>query len=175
MKKALPTVIAVVIVIILTVFGARFAATAAISTKEVLPTYAKVTSSLNGFDPYYFYGIYSDRFGKDYDSLIIKWQDEDGDSSFDVLIDYVFETFVENNVSYYYGKNGLAIIYPESDICKLYIFNEEDREDSKIHFARKDRSSYKHLVVLDSFDEFTPYERKILINVLSDIEKGYDF
>lgn len=72
-------------------------------------------------------------------------------------IDFAFE----NSNLYFYAKDGFAIIYPESNLCKLFIPDTEIRIETI-----NSNPENKLIVYLDSFEEYTEYEQKMLNNLV---------
>lgn len=70
--------------------------------------------------------------------------------------EYVFE----NEALYFYSDDGYAIVYPENNLCKIYLFPGQDRV-SKI-LASPEYPKNKLIVYLDSFDEYTEHEKTVL-------------
>lgn len=68
-------------------------------------------------------------------------------------IDFEFE----NSNLYLYAKDGFAVVYPESNLCKLFIPDTE----TKIETINSNPEN-KLIVYLDSFEEYTEYEQKML-------------
>lgn len=69
---------------------------------------------------------------------------------------------VENSNLYFYAEEGFAVVYAESNLCKLYIPDSKKRTETM-----NDNSKNKLIVYLDSFEEFTDYEQKMLNRVVA--------
>ena len=74
--------------------------------------------------------------------------------------EYIFE----NEALYFYSNDGYVIVYPENNLCKVYLFPEQDSV-SKI-VASPEYPKNKLIVYLDSFDEYTEYEKTALNNLV---------
>lgn len=82
----------------------------------------------------------------------------------------------ENEIFYGYFQDGYAIVYPESNLCKVLRVSRSDYPEGRsVDYEENPDGSYtvkkveiesglqKHLIVyIDSFEEFTPYEQKML-------------
>lgn len=75
-------------------------------------------------------------------------------------IQYVFE----NGVFYFYSEDGYATVYPESNLCKVYLVPQEQKTE-KVEFS-EEYPSNKLVVYLDFFDEFTRDEQRMLNHLL---------
>lgn len=94
---------------------------------------------------------------------------------YDIILDYIYEYKFENEILYCYSADGYAIIYPESNICKVLITLPDPRMEHDYKASRVEEDDYriskvsvekypenKLIVYLDSFDEYTAYEQKML-------------
>ena len=77
-------------------------------------------------------------------------------------IDFDFE----NSNLYFYAQDGFAVIYPESNLCKLFIPDSEKRIETI-----NDNPENKLIVYLDSFEEYTEYEQKMLNKLIAKHEQ----
>ncbi len=132
--------------------------------------------------------LYGNHYGRDYgghvgdgkflmmhiagvDQLMIA---EDPDSLHTIL-DFEYKHKFDGNDLYFYSADGYAVVYAKSNLCKVFItdFPEELITEDVLNFStRKEENNYridelvgekfKCIIYLDSFDEFTDYEQKIL-------------
>ncbi len=72
-------------------------------------------------------------------------------------IDFKFE----NSNLYFYAEDGFAVVYPESNLCKLFIPDAVIRTETI-----NSNPENKLIVYLDSFDEFTKHEQEMLNGVI---------
>lgn len=93
-----------------------------------------------------------------------------------IILDYVHEYEFENENLYCYAEDGYAVVYPESNLCKVLITAPADLSlDGITDSGRLESENYriskvsadklpesKFVIYLDSYDEFTEYEQKIL-------------
>lgn len=99
----------------------------------------------------------------------------DGKGAYEIVLDYVHEYKFENEILYCYAEDGYAIVYPESNLCKVLVTPPENLSLDGIRSGRIESNNYcinkisrddfhenKLVVYLDSFDEFTEYEQKML-------------
>ncbi|MBE6680890.1 MAG: hypothetical protein E7600_01215 [Ruminococcaceae bacterium] len=99
---------------------------------------------------------------------------EDPDSLHTIL-DYEYEHKYDGNDLYFYSADGYAVVYAKSNLCKVLItdFPEElvtevdvkysiRTEENNYRIAELVGEEYKCIIYLDSYDEFTEYEQKIL-------------
>ena len=99
------------------------------------------------------------------------------DASHETILSCLTNFDFENEILYCYAEDGYAIVYPESNLCKAFITPPSNPEYEGLHwsFLRDEKNNYciprlsqdKHLenkfvVYLNSFDEFTEYEQKML-------------
>lgn len=99
------------------------------------------------------------------------------DASHETILSCVKNTAFENEILYCHAEDGYAIVYPESNLCKAFITPPSNPKFEALHwrYSRDEKNNYciprlspdKHLenkfvVYLDSFDEFTEYEQKML-------------
>lgn len=131
---------------------------------------------------------YGNHYGKDYgghvgdgkflmmrfagvDTLMIA---EDPDSLHTIL-SFEYKHKFDGNDLYFYSADGYAVVYAKSNMCKVFITDfpaELVTEDVLDFSTRKKENNYridklvgeefKCIIYLDSFDEFTDYEQKIL-------------
>ncbi len=66
----------------------------------------------------------------------------------------------ENDALYFYSDDGFVIVYPENNMCKVYLLPEQNSV-SKIT-ASPEYPKNKLIVYLDSFDEYTNHEKAVL-------------
>ena len=99
------------------------------------------------------------------------------DASNETILSCVINFDFENEILYCYAEDGYAIVYPESNLCKAFITPPSNPEYEGLHwyFLRDEKNNYcipkllldkhpenKFVVYLDTFDEFTEYEQKML-------------
>lgn len=91
------------------------------------------------------------------------------------VLDNVYKYKFDDDDLFVYAADGYAVVYAKSNLCKVFItdppLEEVTGEDPKIT-GRSPENNYrirelvgdefKCIVYLDSFDEFTDYEQKIL-------------
>lgn len=90
-----------------------------------------------------------------------------------IVLNCMYDRFFENGILYFYSVDGYAIVYPESNICKVYITSPP--KETGIKLSRLENNNYeimkltadtypiyKHIVYMDNFEEFTSYEQKML-------------
>ena len=75
-------------------------------------------------------------------------------------IQYVFE----DGVLYFYSDDGYATVYPESNLCKVYLVPQEQKTE-KVEFS-EEYPLNKLVIYLDFFDEFTRDEQRMLNHLL---------
>ncbi len=99
-----------------------------------------------------------------------------------ILHDEIAHKF-ENEIFYGYFEDGYAIVYPESNLCKVLRVSRSDYPEGRsVDYEENPDGSYtvkkveiesglqKHLIVyIDSFEEFTPYEQRMLEGLVTDI------
>ena len=97
-----------------------------------------------------------------------------GKGEYDIILDYVHKYKFENENLYCYAEDGYAVVYPESNLCKVFVTPPKDMTlDGVIYRASEEEYKIseiipsefpenKFVIYLDSFDEFTPYEQKML-------------
>ena len=97
-----------------------------------------------------------------------------GPGTYEILLDYMLKHKVENEIFYCYADDGFAVVYPESNLCKVFItpptrylddasFSRIESNEYRVRKVEADDFPENKLVVyLDSFDEFTEYEQKML-------------
>lgn len=107
----------------------------------------------------------------DVDELLIA----ESPDSFGVILTREYKHKFDGNDLYFYSADGYAVVYAKSNLCKVFItdppLEEVTGEDPKIS-GRSPENNYriselvgdefKCIVYLDSFNEFTDYEQKIL-------------
>ena len=86
--------------------------------------------------------------------LIIQY---DKDKSAVILVGTTDRTWVDDAM-YCSCPDGYAIVYPESNICKVYLHPLAKASYSAV----SDEGTNGAVIYLDSFEEFTPYEQKVL-------------
>lgn len=117
-------------------------------------------------------------FSIGYDSLVpYLIINHKNDASHETILSCVTNFAFENEILYCYAEDGYAIVYPESNLCKAFITppKNPEREGLHLEFLRNETNHYcipklsldkhpenKSVVYLDSFDEFTEYEQKML-------------
>ena len=132
--------------------------------------------------------LYGDHFGRDFggyvgDGKYMMMYCAGGEdlyinnspSDSDILLMGEYDHFYDNNNLYYYSVDGYAIIYAESNICKVFITDPEPEviEKGSMRFGyRKKENNYRIeelagdefnlIVYLNSFDEYTEQEQKML-------------
>ena len=98
-------------------------------------------------------------------------------TSHETILSCVTSFDFENEILYCYAQDGYAIVYPESNLCKVFITPPSNPEYKGLHwdFLRNEDNNFcipklpldkhpenKFVIYLDSFDEFTEYEQKML-------------
>ncbi len=73
--------------------------------------------------------------------------------------------FVEDETFCFCSNDGYAIIYPENNMCKVYIASQNSNDPVKKLISSEEYNLNKLIVYLDSFDEFTDYEKKLLLSM----------
>ncbi len=69
-----------------------------------------------------------------------------------------------DGILYFYSEDGDAVVYPESNLCKVYLIPREHKTE-----RIEPSSEYplnKLIVYLDYFDEFTQHEQDIQTHLL---------
>lgn len=103
----------------------------------------------------------------------------------EVLLEKISHKF-ENQIFYGYFKDGFAIVYPESNLCKVLRVSRPDYYEGRSfdydtcedgsYIIRKaepeDESKKKFIIYLDSFDEYTEYEQKMLNSLVEKSKEG---
>lgn len=69
------------------------------------------------------------------------------------VLSYEYNHIFDDNDLYYYAESGYAVVYAKSNLCKVLLNDPIDKLEG---------DEYRCIVYLDSFDEFTPYEQKML-------------
>lgn len=119
--------------------------------------------------------------------LNMRYENDAGISQVFTLLHKEIEHKFENEIFYGYFKEGFAIVYPESNLCKVlrvsidkserevgHFYEYESLEDGRYIIRRSDdiESDKKKLIVyVDAFEEFTPYEQKILNSLVEKHDK----
>ena len=102
----------------------------------------------------------------------------------EVLLEKISHKF-ENQIFYGYFKDGFAIVYPESNLCKVLrvsrpdyyegrSFDYDTCEDGSYIIKKaepEDESKKKFIIYLDSFDEYTEYVQKMLNSLVEKSKK----
>lgn len=111
---------------------------------------------------------------------------EDPDSLHTIL-DFEYKHKFDGHDLYFYSADGYAVVYAKSNLCKVFITDfpkelvtEYDvkysirKEENNYRISELVGEEYKCIIYLDSFDEFTEYEQKILKELKGkhDIEDG---
>ena len=99
------------------------------------------------------------------------------DASNETILSCVIDFTFENEILYCYAEDGYAIVYPESNLCKVFITPPSNPDYEGLHwsFLRNEKNNFciprlypdkklenKYVIYLEVFDEFTEYEQKIL-------------
>ena len=119
-----------------------------------------------------------------YDLRIRDTENKHGLYGEDILSEKISHKF-ENQIFYGYFKDGFAIVYPESNLCKVLRVSRPDYYEGRSvdydtcedgsYIIRKaepqDESKKKFIIYLDSFDEYTEYEQKMLNSLVEKSEK----
>ena len=89
-----------------------------------------------------------------------------------ILLDSTGYKF-KDGVLYFCSEEGYAVVYPENNLCKMLIFPEEYGE---IRIVVSEEYPLNELVVyLDSFEEYTEYEQKMLNKINETYKKRQKF
>jgi hypothetical protein len=96
-------------------------------------------------------------------------------SDYQIILDYIHDYIFENEILYCYAEDGYAVVYPESNLCKVFITAPTNLSLDGITSGRLESEDYriskvsvdklpecKFVIYLDSFDEFTEYEQNML-------------
>lgn len=145
--------------------------------------------------------LYGNHYGRDYGGhvgdgkfLMMRFADdkqlliaEDHDSLHTILT-YEYNHKFDGNDLYFYSADGYAVVYAKSNLCKVFItdFPKELVTEYDLKYSiRKEENNYridklvgeefKCIIYLDSFDEFTNYEQKILKGLKESVEKEEKF
>lgn len=131
---------------------------------------------------------YGNHYGRDYGGhvgdgkfFMMRFADVDelliaeSPDSFRVILTREYKHKFDGNDLYFYSADGYAVVYAKSNLCKVLItdFPKELVTEDELKFStRKEENNYriselvgdefKCIVYLDSFNEFTDYEQKIL-------------
>lgn len=131
---------------------------------------------------------YGNHYGRDYGGhvgdgkfFMMRFADVDelliaeSPDSFGVILTREYKHKFDGNDLYFYSADGYAVVYAKSNLCKVFItdppLEEVTGEDPKISGRSPDNNyriselvgdEFKCIVYLDSFNEFTDYEQKIL-------------
>ena len=119
-----------------------------------------------------------------YDLRIRDTENKHGLYGEDILSEKISHKF-ENQIFYGYFKDGFAIVYPESNLCKVLRVARPDYYEGRSvdydtcedgsYIIRKaepeDESKKKFIIYLDSFDEYTEYEQKMLNSLVEKSKK----
>ena len=132
--------------------------------------------------------LYGNHFGRDYGGhvgdgkfLMMRFGDDDvlliaeNPDSLHTILTHEYKHKYDGHDLYFYSADGYAVVYAKSNLCKVFItdFPEElvSEYDMK-HSIRTEENNYrineligdefKCIIYLDSFDEFTEYEQKML-------------
>ena len=119
-----------------------------------------------------------------YDLRIRDTENKHGLYGEDILSEKISHKF-ENQIFYGYFKDGFAIVYPESNLCKVLRVSRPDYyegrsvdyytcEDGSYIIKKaepEDESKKKFIIYLDSFDEYTEYEQKMLNSLVEKSKK----
>ncbi|MBP3579805.1 MAG: hypothetical protein J6K12_01015 [Clostridia bacterium] len=131
---------------------------------------------------------YGNHYGRDYGGhvgdgkfFMMRFADVDelliaeSPDSFGVILTREYKHKFDGNDLYFYSADGYAVVYAKSNLCKVFItdppLEEVTGEDPKITGRSPENNyriselvgdEYKCIVYLDSFNEFTEYEQKIL-------------
>ena len=79
------------------------------------------------------------------------------------IINNGIEYTLENGTLYFYSDDGYAIVYPKSNLCKIYLLPQQNKTPAIVTSEEYPRN--KLIVYLDSFDEYTEFEQKMLNNL----------
>ena len=131
---------------------------------------------------------YGNHYGRDYGGhvgdgkfLMMRFADDDvlliaeNPDSLHTILTHEYKHKFDGNDLYFYSADGYAVVYAKSNLCKVLItdFPEElvTEYDVKYSIRRKENNyrinelvgdQFKCIIYLDSFDEFTEYEQKML-------------
>ena len=95
--------------------------------------------------------------------------------NYNVILTHEYRHKFDGDDLYYYSADGFAVVYAKSNLCKVLItdFPEELVDEFEISVGVRSKENnyriselvgeeYKCIIYLDSFDEFTEYEQKML-------------
>lgn len=105
------------------------------------------------------------------------------DSFSSVVLNNEYKHKFDDDDLFVYAADGYAVVYAKSNLCKVFItdppLEEVTGEDPKIS-GRSPENNYridelvgeefKCIIYLDSFDEFTDYEQKILKELKENVD-----
>ena len=129
--------------------------------------------------------LYGDPRGRDFggavgDGLFQMWHIAgedglyiaDGTYSANCVLKFEYKHKYDGHDLYYYSADGYAVVYAKSNLCKVLITEPPEEMLSKVMYRENPEDNYrirklvgeeyKCIIYLDSFDEFTLYEQKIL-------------
>ncbi len=132
--------------------------------------------------------LYGNHYGRDYGGhvgdgkfFMMRFDDDDlllvaeSPDSFRVILTREYNHKFDGNDLYFYSADGYAVVYAKSNLCKVFITDfpkELVTEYDLKHSIRREENNYriselvgeefKCIIYLDSFDEFTDYEQRIL-------------
>lgn len=132
--------------------------------------------------------LYGNHYGRDYGGhvgdgkfFMMRFDDDDlllvaeSPDSFRVILTREYNHKFDGNDLYFYSADGYAVVYAKSNLCKVFItdFPEElvteydlkhsiRREENNYRISELVGEEFKCIIYLDSFDEFTDYEQRIL-------------
>lgn len=145
--------------------------------------------------------LYGNHYGRDYGGhvgngkfLMMRFADdkqlliaEDPDSLHTILT-HEYKHKFDGHDLYFYSADGYAVVYAKSNLCKVFItdFPEELVTEYDLQYSiRKEENNYRIdklvgeeydcIIYLDSFDEFTDYEQKILKELKEAVDKEDEF
>ena len=131
---------------------------------------------------------YGNHFGRDYgghvgdgkflmmhiagvDKLMIA----ENPNSLHTILSFEYRHKYDDHDLYFYSADGYAVVYAKSNLCKVLITDlpEELATEDLIKFSSRTAENnyriaklagdeFKSIIYLDSFDEFTEYEQKML-------------
>ena len=161
MKKVLLTVCIALIIATMTITALTTAITGKVLSSRVTPNSDKFELNHDEYGPFYGKdevaivgeGMY--RVGYHQDRYLLYLS-----HSIDYLLRKGIHFKLENSNLYFYSEEGFAVVYAESNLCKLFIPDSAKRNETT-----NDNPENKLIVYLDSFDEFTDYEQEMLNKV----------
>lgn len=178
---ALVVAFSIIIIVLLIVLSNMFIY---YNFNKFIPTIDKFASSIDKFVPeikqidfarhYIGDGLFCIDGFRHHPALVITHGQTDV-YEFGEILEGVIQFEFENEICYCYAEDGYAVVYPKSNLCKAFIISPSEALVEHFHCPRDEQNDYriyklspddhpenKYVVYLDSFDEFTEYEQKML-------------